>query len=62
MKIEVHPLQEKDGKINLEIRLDKEGAKRWKEMRMSTMIYDVFMDEDRFLGEEVEIEGVVCKD
>ena len=59
MKIEVFPIQTKDGGVSLEIRLDAEGRDRWINMRMSKMIYDVFMDEDRFLVDEGE---VVCKD
>ena len=50
MELKLSPIKTDGNSHSLVIKLDDEGVARWKEMRMTSMIYDVFMDEDRFEG------------
>ena len=48
MELKLSPIRTDRTGHSLVINLDDEGVVRWKEMRMTSMIYDVFMDEDGF--------------
>lgn len=57
MNLQLSPIKTDESGGSLIITLDAQGVSRWRAMRMSSMIYDVFLDEDRFEGKEDGTDG-----
>ncbi len=57
MNLQLSPIKTDESGGSLVISLDKEAISRWKSMRMTSMIYDVFMDEDRFEDDKDGTDG-----